>query len=232
MKKLILSFLVLGVTSIAVLTSTSAFFSDTVTSTGNTFAAGTLDLQVDGGEVLIPFSVTNMQPGDTLGSPTYALTNVGTLPGVLSMEVHNVITNENGVIHPEELAGDAVGVRLDPDGFSIVASGFGELLDQTYIRFWVDDTPGQRPANFDWQDTKFWAGYPDESSYYSLPVDTDLMAGDNITLQPGETLYFGVVTRFIDDTSSSYGWILDGVANNAAMGDDFTFDIEMSLTQI
>lgn len=232
MKKILASVAVVALMSVAAIGATRAFFSDTVTSTGNTFAAGTLDLEVDGGDVLVPFSVLNMKPGDTLGSPTYELRNVGSLPGVLSFKVMNMVTNENGVIQPEDAAGDAVDLRLDPDGYSIVASGYGELLDQVYIRFWVDDTPGQRPANFDWQDNKFWAGYPDESSYYSLPVDTDLMAGKGITLDPGEVLYMGVVTKFIDDTNTSYSWILDGVPNNAAMGDDFTFDLEVSLSQL
>lgn len=232
MKRILASVVVVALLSVATIAATRAYFSDTVTSTGNTFAAGTLDLNVDGGEVLVPFSVTNMKPGDSLGSPTYEIRNTGSLTGVLSYKVTNIVLGENGVIEPESTVGDAENLRLDPDGFSVAASGFGELFDQCYIRFWVDDTPGQRPANFDWQDNKFWAGYPDESSYYSLPVGVDLMDGKNIVLDPGEVMYMGVVTNFIDDTNVPYGWILDGVKNNAAMGDDFKFDIELSLKQL
>jgi len=219
-----------------------AYFDDTETSTGNTFTAGTLDLKVNGGDVFVPYSVGNLKPGESRGTDTYSIYNAGSLPGVLSFKVTNVTTNENGVIEPETAAGDAPSLKLDPDGFSIAASGFGELLDQVYLVFWVDDTPGQRPAPFDWQDAKYWAGYPDESSYYSLPVNVDLMAGKTwksgpyagqpLILYPGQTAYMGIGVTFIDDTWASYGWILDGVLNNAAMGDDFMFDIEIGLSQV
>jgi len=222
----VLSFMVWGATA------TGAWFTDQVSSNANTVTAGELDLKIDGGDTLVPFVIEKFQPGETKGSPTYTLKNVGNVPGVLSFKVANVTTNENGVIQPESAAGDANGVRLDPDGFTIASGGEGELLDQVYMTFWVDDTPGQRPAPFDWQDNKFWSGYPDESSYYSLPVNVDLLAGKNVVLQPGQTLYMGVVTMFINDIATSYGWILDGVLNNAAMGDDIKFDVTLSLNQV
>jgi len=219
-----------------------AQFSDTETSTGNVFTAGTLDLKVNGGDVFVPYTLSNLKPGESRGTATYSIYNAGSLPGLLSFKVMNVTTNENGVIEPETSAGDAEGLRIDPDGYSIAASGFGELLDQVYLVFWVDDTPGQRPAAFDWQDAKYWAGYPDESGYYSLPVNTDLMAGKTwksgpyagqpLILYPGQTAYMGIGVMFIDDTWVPYSWILDGVLNNAAMGDDFMFDIEIGLNQL
>lgn len=46
MKKIVLSLAVIAVVSIAVVGATRAFFSDTETSTGNTFTAGAIDLQV------------------------------------------------------------------------------------------------------------------------------------------------------------------------------------------
>jgi len=242
MKKIIISLAVIGIVAAIAVGGTYAYFSDTETSTGNTFTAGTLDLKVNGEDVFVPYSVSDLKPGDSRGTDTYTIKNNGSLPGRLSFKVTNVTTNENGVINPEAKAGDAEGIRIDPDGYSIAASGYGELLDQVYLVFWVDDTPGQRPAPFDWQDAKYWAGYPDESSYYSLPVNTDLMAGKTwksgpytgqpLILYPGQTAYMGVGVRFINDTDTSYGWILDGVKNNAAMGDDFKFDIEIGLNQI
>ena len=47
MKNLLISLLTVGLVGGAVYGSTSAFFSDTETSTGNTLAAGKLDLKVD-----------------------------------------------------------------------------------------------------------------------------------------------------------------------------------------
>lgn len=230
MKKILMSVMVVALVSVVGYGATQAYFSDTETSEDNSFTSGVLDLQVEGEDSIVPFTVTNIVPGETKGSTTYMMQNVGTVPGVVTMKVTNVRTEENTVHEPEESAGDGSGVRLDPDNFSI-ATGDGELLDQVVMRFWVDDTPGQRPAPFDWQD-KYWEGYPDESSYYSLPVDTDLMASKNIVMQPGDVLYFGVVTKFISDTNTPYDWILDGVANNTAMDDSIIFDLEMGLQQV
>jgi len=242
MKKILVSISTVAIVAIVAVTATRAYFSSTVTSEGNTFTAGTLNLQVNGGSGFIPYSVFDLAPGETRGTPTYAIKNTGSLPGVLSYKVKNVVVDENGVLAPEAAAGDEENKRLDPDGFTIAASGYGELLDQVMLTFWVDDTPGQRPAPFDWQDTKFWDSYPDESSHYSLPVNTNLLAGKTwksgpnagkeMILQPGETAYMGIGVKFISDTDTSYGWILDGVPNNAAMGDDFKFGIEVGLEQV
>lgn len=232
MKKILLSVVSIAIIGAVAFAGTRAYFSDTKTNTGNTFSAGSIDLKVNGDDVFMPYTVTNLKPGENRGTETYTIKNTGTLPGLLSFKVTNVITNENDLIEPETSAGDAIDTRLDPDGHSIAASGKGELLDQVYLVFWVDDTPGSRPAPFDWQDTKYWSGYPDESTYYQLPVNTDLMAGKNIVLDPGEVMYMGVGVKFIDDTDVPYGWILDGVPNNAAMSDDFSFDIEMGLKQL
>jgi predicted ribosomally synthesized peptide with SipW-like signal peptide len=78
---------------------TFAFFSDTETSLGNTFTAGTLDLNLDGGNVnVVKFNVTNAAPGGT-GGATWTLANVGTLAGFLDLESISVFNA--GGLHPE-----------------------------------------------------------------------------------------------------------------------------------
>ena len=47
MKKIILSLSVIAVAAAVVVGATTAFFSDTETSTGNTFTAGSIDLKID-----------------------------------------------------------------------------------------------------------------------------------------------------------------------------------------
>lgn len=78
----------LGVLLVAALAGagTFAYFSDTETSTGNTFTAGTLDLTV-GGEnpnVSPDFTIGPVKPGDS-GTITYNLANVGTIGGYLDL---------------------------------------------------------------------------------------------------------------------------------------------------
>ena len=87
-----------------------AYLSDTEASEGNTFTAGTLDLEVDGQNPLATakFTVTNMKPGDT-GSETYTLKNIGSICGQPSVEFSNIVNYENGRNEPEIAAGDTYG---------------------------------------------------------------------------------------------------------------------------
>lgn len=63
MKKFILPLLTMAL-AVVIVGATSAEFSDTETSTNNTFTAGTLDLNVDGGNTnVVKFTVNNMKVG-------------------------------------------------------------------------------------------------------------------------------------------------------------------------
>lgn len=61
MKKILLSLLSIGVVAVVALVATQAFFSDTEKSTGNTFVAGTLDLQVDNTSYAIDYNIPGFQ---------------------------------------------------------------------------------------------------------------------------------------------------------------------------
>lgn len=81
----------------AVGTSTYAFFSDTGTSTANTFTAGTLDLKLNTLDATTAnWAMPNMAPGDEV-TASIALTNTGTLTAnhVEINPVTNTIT-DNG----------------------------------------------------------------------------------------------------------------------------------------
>jgi predicted ribosomally synthesized peptide with SipW-like signal peptide len=63
-----------------------AYFSDIETSTGNTFTAGTLDLNLDGVNAnVVKFTVANVTPGDS-DTGTWDVTNVGSIGGYLDLE--------------------------------------------------------------------------------------------------------------------------------------------------
>ena len=63
MKKILISLAVVGVVSAIVIGGTVAYFSDTETSEGNTFTAGTIDLTITGESQILPFSLGDMKPG-------------------------------------------------------------------------------------------------------------------------------------------------------------------------
>ncbi|MDI6631481.1 MAG: TasA family protein [Thermoanaerobacteraceae bacterium] len=81
MRKILIA--LLGVLLVAALAGagTFAYFSDTETSTGNTFAAGTIDLTLNQ-SAPAPINLTNMKPGDDV-SATITVQNVGSLAGKL-----------------------------------------------------------------------------------------------------------------------------------------------------
>ena len=83
--------------------ATMALFTDTETNTGNTFAAGTIELQA-GNPHVMSVSVSNMAPGDVTPYYKWVLRNTGTLPGRLSVTFSSITNNENGIVEPETAA--------------------------------------------------------------------------------------------------------------------------------
>ncbi|MDH4358518.1 MAG: CalY family protein [Candidatus Berkelbacteria bacterium] len=182
---------ILAVAAIAV-GATGAYFSDTETSIGNTFSAGSLDLNIDGGNTnVVKFNVTNMRPGNQ-PKGSYTLANVGTINGYLDLESIAVTDTENGCVDPETVAGD---ITCDNPGV-----GQGELGDVVNLRLFVDrngdgwisvgdtvfynDKVANLPASFDLNEpinagssTKIVALL----DWWSTPND-DLAQGDSMQL--------------------------------------------------
>lgn len=104
MKRILLSILTIALVASATVSATRAQFSDTETSTGNTFSAGSLDLQLQN-PISVPFSVLDIKPGDE-GEGKVTLNNAGNLAGNLDIKITNLVQNENGCLEPEIEAGD------------------------------------------------------------------------------------------------------------------------------
>jgi predicted ribosomally synthesized peptide with SipW-like signal peptide len=99
MKKILLSVATIAVVGALAAGATTAWFSDTETSTGNTFTAGTLDLAVNGQNTgIIPVVVGNIAPGWSKDI-TYTVKNAGSISGVLSL-VSGTVVNTEG-LNPE-----------------------------------------------------------------------------------------------------------------------------------
>ena len=125
MKKLLFSLFVLGITSVLAIGATTAYFSDTETSSANTFTAGTLDLKLDGGDTnVIKFTPSNLKPGSQ-PKGTFRFLNDGSLSGKLILSNVNIIDHENGRIDPEKAAGDTT-------------DGIGELSSVVNLRIFYD----------------------------------------------------------------------------------------------
>jgi len=77
-KKILASIFVIGILALAMGWGTYSWFSDTETSTSNTFTAGTLDIRLGESE-MTEISIGNMAPGDVTGNWVITITNGGTL---------------------------------------------------------------------------------------------------------------------------------------------------------
>lgn len=167
MKRILLSVAVIGAVAAIVVGATTAYFSDTETSQGNTFTAGTLDLKVDNtcyynGQIcpeppdgiettwsesdLVPgvhkfFYLTDVKPGDK-GEDTVSL-HVYNNDAWGRLTIGNLVNNDVSCTEPEDLDDEpqTQGCGTDP--------GAGELRQNLSFWVWLDQgmTPGFQGEN-------------------------------------------------------------------------------------
>jgi predicted ribosomally synthesized peptide with SipW-like signal peptide len=99
MKKILVSLSIIGAVAAIVVGGTIAYFSDTQTSTGNTFTAGTIDITV-GSQGVMPVKLDDMKPSQ-VGYSNFTVTNSGTNPVNVTKTIQNIQTSENGINEPE-----------------------------------------------------------------------------------------------------------------------------------
>lgn len=133
------------VASVALITgATFAFFSDEETSTGNVFAAGEIDLEIDNTSYLngvhneatswglkdleseLFFNFLDMKPGDE-GEDTVSF-HINDNDAWLCVDIDITENDDNGLTDPEETDGDNSG-----------GPGQGELASALEFVFWDDD---------------------------------------------------------------------------------------------
>ena len=158
MKRILLSLGMIVFIGAVVAGATGAFFSDTETSTGNTFAAGDIDLQIDNesyvtnvaGDLefspatswdlkdLVPgvdhfFDFDDLKPGD-LGEDTISI-HVGSNNAWMCAAAQITSDLDNTCTDPEdEAVGELCTVAIPED-----ANGLGELDSALNFVFWNDD---------------------------------------------------------------------------------------------
>lgn len=144
MNKILLSVATLGVLGVMVVGGTTAIFSDTEVSTGNTFTAGAIDLQIDNesyyngvfnegtswlqknlekGDLF--FNFQDLKPGDW-GEDTISL-HVNNNDSFLCADVTLTSNQDNGSTEPE---------LKDEVPYT---AGEGELADNVHFIWWADD---------------------------------------------------------------------------------------------
>lgn len=154
MKKIIMSAGSLIFAGALVVTATGAFFSDTETSTGNTFTAGAIDLQIDNSSYVLSsstgqiiawpgtswsltdltverfFDFIDLKPGD-FGEDTISI-HVDNNDAWLCAAAQVTSDLDNGITEPE----DEVSLPNNDDNDG---TGDGDLDSEVNFAFWADD---------------------------------------------------------------------------------------------
>jgi len=103
MKKILLSVMTIALVATAGIAATRAYFTDTESSVGNTFTAGTIDIAVDDQNPwsrTTPYQLVDMKPSQ-VDYTNFVITNVGTNPANVWKKVANVATSDEVQSEPE-----------------------------------------------------------------------------------------------------------------------------------
>lgn len=236
-KKILVSLSVIAAVAAIAVGGTVAYFSDTETSTGNTFTAGDLDLKIDSectynGQVQkfctwlekdltegdLFFNFADIKPGDS-GEDTISL-HVNSNDACGFVKIAKTSDYDNSCTEPES-APDAE-PNCVPDNLETVdvnESGLGELDNATEFMIWADvcSAPGVTGAP---------AAVPGDNIYQE-GCDQLLTQG---TLDGDK--YWGI-GKLVGDSTAYYGisWKVDPLTGNEAQSDSFSADVQFSVEQ-
>lgn len=140
-KKMLFSLMTIALVGALVSGGIYAYFSDIETSTGNTFTAGTLDLEVDTENpwASTPITVTCFAPGADSTSVDIGAKNVGNLDGDLFMRLTAVTDTGNVITEPECVAEN--GTWTSPSGPCTGNTPVDNVSTQITLHCSCDGTP-------------------------------------------------------------------------------------------
>ncbi len=180
---------------------TLAYFTDEETSANNYLTAGTLDLNIEGGNVAVDtFQVDAAGPGDS-GNGQSALANVGSYDGELDI-AFSTVTNTPG------------------SGGTEYEGGSGELGGVATIAVYIDKNSN---STFDTGDI----GLKSDGTTYT-PSTLDY---DTIDSYSGESWDAVTVIANGDTDDFVVEWQVPTSAGNEIQGDSVSFDVTFTLEQ-
>ena len=192
-----------------------AYFSDTETSTGNTFTAGTIDIDLAGDIGMAVHGSINedFKPCQT-GYLIFQIENVGQNPADVWKLIKNIDDTGGILSEPEER--EEEGVNYDGDG--VADDPIDDISTQIKFDLWIDNDADPTDHDFDAGVDGIW-GTADDGDTLLIHEDdgwTVATVANNYiylgVLEPGETM--NVVQSFH----------LSGDAGNVYQGDECEFD--------
>ena len=184
--------------------ATFAYFSDTESSTGNTLSAGTLDLNIDGGDIAVTtFNVSAVAPGDS-GSGSSILSNAGSMAGELDI-LTSAINNTGAASGSTEYGDDS-----------------GDLGASAHIAMYLDiDQSG------DWNAGD--VGLMSDGTTYAFPTALDYDIINNYDTETWDAVVASMAPAAADNIVVN--WDVPTTAVNNIQGDSVSFDITFVLEQ-
>jgi len=230
MKKILLSLLTIGIVSAGVFGATKAFFTDTETSTGNTFSAGIIDIAVDGQN---PWTATysgqlaDMKPSEVryIGFTVKNLENSN--PVKLWKQIKITDQNDGTVTEPECEEGKGTWDGKECDGGYVERNN---LAAYTIYDLYVCEV--EASGNTCGQDDN---GKPTGGGWKPIIVEDQYVRLDNVD---GAWIYLGQLDKGKElKVVQSYhlrSWpgAPEPEVGNWAQGDVMKFDIELMATQL
>jgi predicted ribosomally synthesized peptide with SipW-like signal peptide len=224
MKQTLTSLLIIGLVALTAGAGTYALFSDTETSTGNTFTAGILDLfMLDGGpDISHQWILSNMVPGDTTPGVGYEtdqvnLYNIGTIDADHAEIFFDVTETDPAFVAGNNEESDTL------DG----AAGMSEHLRVDSITY--SYSAGSPVIAIVWNNGATWdpAYIADTNGNLIIDVqDLDQTTFDNLPAPPmcvsppaGPNYQFSMAVQCLGSMSNDY------------QGDEVTITIDFTLNQ-
>lgn len=216
MKKIILSLAIVAIAGAIVTGVTVSYFSDTETSKDNTFAAGTMDLDINGGDVAVQtMDLSNKAPGDSGAETGTTLKNAGSLDGELDVAT--------GVVTNYPCTDSANGGR--DDGTESCTADAGTLGANAEMALYLDiDESGAWNLN----DIGLKSDETEYTNGGSTALDYDTM--DNYSSKIWNDVYNGLMATGAQD-GFVIDWEVPTTAGNDIQGDALKFDITFTLEQ-
>lgn len=211
MKKILLSLSTISAVAILAVVGTTAYFSDTETSTGNTFTAGTIDIAVDGQNPwarTAPYEMKDMKPSQT---------------DYIDFTIKNVGTNPANVYKTLEAYALSDGLQSEPECVAEQGSWngtacTGQLAKDNAIDQWINYD--MRVELYDGQNQKIW-------------WETIYMDKDNVKLDTleGKKMYLGMIPAG-GSMKVMQSYHLVNETGNKYQGDALGFNIKLDAEQL
>jgi len=213
-KKILISLTVISVVAAIAIGGTIAYFSDTETSTGNTFSTGVIDININGENPWIgSWDIKDMKPCET-GYINFVIYNPGENPVNVWKTIKNITTDDGEITEPECVYGGAV---WDSNSRQCDVTD-PNYTPQSWLPGWINYDLSVEVPIVDNQDNWYQTIYKDENNVRISDIN-------------GQSIFLGMIPAGGEmEVTQSYHLVPE--TKNWAQADTMTFDIEIYAEQL